>query len=346
MNNSNSKKNVINVSSAFVKQLVSDKYHSAMINVYGEKYLKYREQWDSAIAGEWTPSHPLHVDLELFNACNYRCSFCPYSLPTAERPKGFNVDGNKRLSKNIIEKILKEANQRLLAVELGYNTEPLLQAEIVETIKLCKHYGVLDIRMGTNGSLLHKVDTDELIKSGLSQLQVSIDAIDNESYKRARQSDMYDQVVRNITNLVQRRDALKSLLPRLRVTYVMTPENRQHTDIFRKQWENIADIIGFQDLITYDDANLSVSSEGLKSCDITNFDGCYMPKVRMSVRSDGTIHPCCTVPGMKLRIGNVTNNTLEELWKSETMIKIRQSHFDGSWKKNLICKNCIGNTKE
>ena len=334
-----------NLSSATVKQIVGDQYHAIMLDIHGNRYLEYRELWDSAINNKCELSHPMHVDFELFNACNYRCSFCPYSLPKAERPRGFNVLGSQRLHIGLIEKVLREASGRLYAVELGYNTEPLLHDDIIDIIRLCKRQGVLDIRMGTNGSKLARVDNRELVHSGLTQLQISIDAIDSQSYKKARQSDLYESVVNNITTFVALRDSLGSLLPRIRVTYVMTPENKPSAYTFQEQWSDIADIIGFQDLITYSDANLAVSSAGLKPTSLDNYDGCYMPKVRLSIRSDGTVHPCCTVPGMKLRVGNVQKNRLDEIWSSTTMKKIRSSHFDGTWKQNTICRDCVAGTQ-
>ena len=330
-----------NVDSAIVKQIVNDKYHSIMFQVYGNSYLKYRELGDSAISGRCEISHPIHVDFELFNACNYRCSFCPYSLPKDERPMGFNVAGSQRLDIGLIQKVLREASGRLYAVELGYNTEPLLHRDIVDIIKLCKINGVLDIRMGTNGSLLNRIDNEELIHSGLSQLQVSIDAVDVQSYKKARQSDLYNSVVDNVVSFVKLRDSLGSLLPRIRVTYVMTADNKHGVNIFKEQWADIADIIGFQDLLSYSDANLTVNTEGLSTADLNDFDGCYMPKVRLSIRSDGTVHPCCTVPGMKLRVGNIQRDRLDEIWGRKSMKKIRSSHFDDTWQENVVCRDCV-----
>ena len=80
--------------------------------------------WDQAIAGDINLTHPIHVDFELFNACNYRCSFCPYSTTPSDRPKHFNVSGSKKLDVELIEKVLSESKGRLYAVEFGYNTEP------------------------------------------------------------------------------------------------------------------------------------------------------------------------------------------------------------------------------
>jgi radical SAM protein with 4Fe4S-binding SPASM domain len=337
--------NIPDLSSFTVNQIVSDSYHNALLQVYGGKYIRYRSLWDQAISGKIELDHPLHVDFELFNSCNYRCSFCPYSSPSSERPRGFDVKGTKELSLSLIEKVLIEAQGRLLAVELGYNTEPLLSQEILNIISLCKLYGVLDIRMSTNGSLLDKYDPSQLISSGLTQLQVSIDAVDDESYRLARQSSNYAKVVRNIHRVIKAREKSGSTLPRIRVTYVMTPQNKGSAQLFKNQWNGIADIIGLQDLMVYPETNLKVSTDGLVSVkDDSSYPGCYMPKVRLSIRSDGTVHPCCTVPGMSLRLGSIEDQSIEQLWRSPAMQKIRQSHFDGSWIKNKVCASCISNT--
>lgn len=60
-----------NLDSVTIKQIVNNKYHSIMLQVYGNSYLKYRELWDSAINGRCEIRHPIRVDFELSNACNY-----------------------------------------------------------------------------------------------------------------------------------------------------------------------------------------------------------------------------------------------------------------------------------
>jgi radical SAM protein with 4Fe4S-binding SPASM domain len=333
------------LSSATVKQVVSDEYHDVMYKVFGRRYLEYRQLWSDSISGVARPEFPLHIDFELLNACNYRCSFCPYSTAPNERPKGFNVAGSKALDIRLIEKVLTEADGQLYAVELGYNTEPLLRSDIFDIIRMCKEFGVLDIRMSTNGSLLKQMPAEELINSGLTQLQVSIDATSHETYLVARQSENYEDVVSSLKAFIGIRNKLSSLLPRLKTSYVMTSENSKHASLFKHQWNGIADIIALQDLITYPEAGLEVDSAGLQPYDVNEYPGCYMPKVRLSIRSDGTVHPCCTVPGMTLKVGNIRDRTVSEIWNSYSARSIRDSHCDGSWEKNKICFSCIANTQ-
>ena len=333
------------ISTPAVKQLVADDYHRHLYDIYGDRYLSYRHKWTEASKFTINPSYPIQLDLELFNACNYKCSFCPYSYSPSDRPRGFDVKGSKTMSIELIRSILSQSNGHLYAVELGYNTEPLLHPNILDIIRLCKDNGVLDIRMGSNGSLLGNVDMEALIKSGLTQLQVSIDAVDEESYELSRNSNLYESVVSNVKKFVSLRDELGLTLPRLRVTYVMTAQNKKNSDLFLSQWENVADIIGLQDLLVYDTKsdNNETNHTDLTSTNPFAYDSCYMPNVRLSIRSDGTVHPCCTVPGMQLKVGDANKQSIQDIWNSPAMVKIRQSHQSGEWRSNLVCKSCIEN---
>jgi hypothetical protein len=67
------------------------------------------------------------------------------------------------------------------------------------------------------------------------QLQVGIGAVDTMTYEQARGSDKYDEAVKNIKTFVQEHDSLGAILPRIRVSYVMTPEHAKNSTLFRQQ---------------------------------------------------------------------------------------------------------------
>ena len=333
-----------------VQQFVGDRYFKVLYEHFGDSFLDYRERWSRAIAGDLTEiaKGPLHVDLELSNSCNYKCSFCPYSAPVELRPDGFNSSQDSiMMPLDLARKVLYESREcGALAVEFGYNTEPLLYPYIFEIISYAKELGFIDIRMGTNGSLLNPANVEKLLDSGLTQLQVSIDAVDSDSYKLARQSNLYSKVTNNINGFLDARNSRNRTLPVLRVTYVMTPENKKNADIFYNQWKNLADIVALQDLFVYDNVNESqkpVDSIPEKAVSSSELESCYMPKVRLSVKSDGTVHPCCTVPGMSIKVGNVNESGVAAVWNCESMQSLRTSHLDGTWIHNKICLDCMLN---
>ncbi|MAQ88972.1 MAG: hypothetical protein CMM03_03870 [Rhodopirellula sp.] len=336
-----------------LQSFIKDDYFAKLFKKFGSEFIDYRQRWDRASSASHLDDcvGPIHIDLELSNSCNYRCSFCPYSVPKPQRPKGFNSDlSNIMMPMKLVTKALTEsAALGARALELGYNTEPLLYPHLFEVIKLARNLGFVDIRMGTNGSLLEPKLSAKLIEAGLTQLQVSVDAIDEDTYKLSRNSMLYNKVVFNIKRFLDIRRSLASDLPLLRLTYVMTPQNRKNSDQFLEQWGDLADQVTLQDLFVYENVNEQNSGVSdaapltLHSNDINTDSNCYMPKVRLSIKSDGTVHPCCTVPGMSLKVGNLNEMSISDIWNSPSFMRIRSSHIDGTWKANKICSDCMSN---
>ena len=332
-----------------LKSFTKGSYHSRLYSVFGEDFLDYRRRWEAAISATSVDEceGPIHVDLELSNSCNYRCSFCPYSVAKEFRPKGFNSEGSmETMPFELVEKVLSQSySLGARALELGYNTEPLLYPRLFDVIALARSLGYLDIRMGTNGSLLTSKVSQNLIQAGLTQLQVSVDAVDERSYKKSRNSSLYNKVVQNINSFLKLRSDESSSLPLLRLTYVMTPENAINSSQFLEQWSQKADQVTLQELFTYENVNKSSTSSTAENSDHSDSmdSNCYMPKVRLSVKSDGSVHPCCTVPGMSLKVGDLNHMSVSDVWSSPSFTRIRKSHIEGTWGSNQTCTDCMTN---
>src|SRR5262245_52466598 len=57
-----------------------DDWERPFVETFGEPYLEYRRAWERA-GPLWIPEFPLHIDFQLVDACNMRCSFCPRDEP-------------------------------------------------------------------------------------------------------------------------------------------------------------------------------------------------------------------------------------------------------------------------
>ena len=95
------------------------------------------------------------------------------------------------------------AKNGLRAIRLNYINEPLIRKDIIKFIEYAKKAGILDIYLSTNGSLLTEKIIRELINSGLTRLQVSIDATTKETFNKIRQGGNFDAVVRNTLNFIK-----------------------------------------------------------------------------------------------------------------------------------------------
>lgn len=194
----------------------------------------------------------------------------------------------------------------------------------------------MDIYFSTNGSLLNEKMSISLIKSGLDRLQVSLDAFTEETYRSLRPGGNFQKVVENVKNFLRIRNERNMELPTLRVNFVKQKENIDELQDFCNYWmEQGADSIGIQDF-----------SEWMVEKDDSEYQDtvfhCNMPFNRLVIRYNGDVLPCCLFMSTELVLGNIHKNSIEEMWNSSFIKKLRELHSaDMGWKENPTCRKCV-----
>jgi radical SAM protein with 4Fe4S-binding SPASM domain len=67
---------------------------------------------------------------------------------------------------------------------------------------------------------------------------------------------------------------------------------------------------------------------------------CHRPLIRMIVQYDGTVANCCEDTFGSFDLGNVYEQSLEELWFSERHVEIIKDLVAGARGKYGLCLNC------
>jgi radical SAM protein with 4Fe4S-binding SPASM domain len=296
--------------------------------------------WDKASNFEIETNYPLQIEFELVNACNYKCIFCPYSFEEADMPKNFNLPKKEKIFDfQLFKKIIDEGSvSGLKSIELGYNTEPFLYKNLILAIEYAKSKGILDIRLSTNGSKLTRKASVAVIKAGLTNLNISLDAFSKETYQIMRQSNEYENVKKNILELLEVKKELNVIFPAVRISFVETEKNHHEKKDFIEFWKNKVDYISVQSLIKYKNTITDLSLK--KIVKEINYN-CHQPWTRVSIKSNGDIKPCCSVPGMEFNLPNANNISIKEFWNNTFSKKLRQDLKSGLGYKNQICKSCI-----
>jgi MoaA/NifB/PqqE/SkfB family radical SAM enzyme len=320
-----------------------------------KKYDEYRNNFEKAKNLKFIPEYPIQIDFELNYSCNFSCSMCTWSVENA-KGRGKSTWFNFKAFKEIID---EGVDKGLKAIRLNYINEPLIRKDIIDFIDYAKKKGVLDIYLSTNGSLLTNKISKDLILSGLTRLQVSIDAFSKKTFDQIRQGGDFTKVIKNTENFINLRNSMSQELPTVRVNFVRTHINKLELDPFIKFWIDKADCIGIQDLV--DIMNLDNNKSQLKK---KKFQ-CNQPFYHLTVRYDGSLLPCCTffaakLPLSKLKVkediefsksknlhnleGNLKKKSIEETWKSDEINLLRSIHKSGEYFKNDICKECVLST--
>jgi MoaA/NifB/PqqE/SkfB family radical SAM enzyme len=132
---------------------------------------------------------PVCLYLEVTNRCNLLCETCPRTFEALEPPK----DMSFALFRSIIDQV--EGLKRVVLHGVG---EPMLVKDLPLMIRTLKERGI-HVLFNTNGTLLTPRKRRELIDSGLDELRVSLDAAEADSFLKVRGKDMFDRIVRNVS---------------------------------------------------------------------------------------------------------------------------------------------------
>jgi len=137
-----------------------------------------------------------YIRLSISDVCNFKCGYC--------LPDGYKIDKSDNRSFLNIEEIGRLAKA---LSELGVSKirltggEPTVRKDFFEIIKIIKkNSGIKKTVMTTNGYRLDKIAND-IKNSGLDGINISIDSLNPDTFKKITGHDRLEEILRGIKNL-------------------------------------------------------------------------------------------------------------------------------------------------
>ena len=269
----------------------------------------------------------LKTGIELTNRCNMRCSMCP--LNTLKRPAA-------DMSWDLVEKVASEFRIHGLRLrwlhEMG---EPLLYPRLVEAINLFP-----GCSLSTNCKALDEEMSEKLLKSSLERIRLCPDTIHEEIYPVIRRGGNFQQTVSNIRRFLEMSKDYDIQVEIQKMVSKLTAEETvsQFGDFFR-----IAD---------YPNARIiEKTCEGIDTTDATElheeFYGCFQghPFRWFIVLADGRVTHCCyDSDGLQI-IGDLNNQTIEEIISSPRIPELIDAFRRRDWLNLPRCGECHRNAR-
>ena len=303
------------------------------------------------------------INLELTNACNFNCYFCPTSV--SKRKKTF-------LAYPLAKRIIREAAQDNLFNVISFTSlgEPLLHPRCLDIVKEAKSKGLITF-LATNGSLLTKRVTKELIKVKPDFLVLGVNAGKPKEFKLRCSRLNFNVYIKRI------KDALKVLnrVPGIHIilSYITTQglavdsalqmlpsendkeniirfwKNHIHvpiaTDFYKQTKKSLNNKEKFVHFFFRKDAtkisnNIYVRFKLLETSIIPSLTrkclppgkdskgSCQNIKTDFTVLSDGTCTFCCQQDyNGEINLGNIKNSSLKGIYfgKKATILKYLNS---------------------
>jgi len=270
---------------------------------------------------------PLTLTIESTTKCNLFCPMCV-------REKYHTPPRNMEFS--TFRKIIDEA-KGCLEFAVPYGTgEPLLNPEIYDMIAYCRRNGV-PTGISTNGTVLSEQASRRLIEAGLDYIIFAFDGATRETYEMYRKGASFDDVRNNILGFLRVKKDLKSKIFCI-VQMVALKENQNEGAALVRLWS----VEGIDEVrIKKDEVYIEGSAiPGSNASRPTLRHPCYLLwRGPMFIQYDGTVFPCCYMYP-HTAIGNITKNSLAEIWNSEDMVRLREAHIRKDLREYKSCRNC------
>ncbi len=271
---------------------------------------------------------PQCVIVEVTNVCNLRCPHC--TNKDMQRKRGF-------MDLEIFKKVVDEC------ITLGVDEvcitggEPTLHLKLMDMVDYAKRQGIKYLNMITNAQILTLFLSEKLIKVGLDALDVSIDAVMPETYKKMRPPGNLEATEANLMNLFKLKKEMGVTKPRVTVKFIKQPENASELNLFKQRWENLADEIFVTFLHNWAGA---INKKEPKWIGGFQRFPCSWIFRQMYVCWDGRVSLCCLDYEVKILLGDAKAQSIREIWHSPKLREIKQVHLDGNFNAISLCSQC------
>lgn len=163
-------------------------------------------------------SHPIGVEIEMTNRCNLACIQCLRSQGLKPYKLGdIDPDNYKRILDQF---------PYVMNISLNGFGEPMMYKHFFDIVAYTRKVRPWSkIGIYTNGILIDEEKAYRMMNSGLTEVDISIDAAYPDTYKRVRRGGRLETLHENIHRLVRIKKETRSKFPLIGVNYVMVNDN-------------------------------------------------------------------------------------------------------------------------
>lgn len=273
---------------------------------------------------------PPQIIIETTAFCNMNCAHCGHG--EMKRKKG-NMD--IKLYKKIIDEIA-ENNPETEVWMTYYGEALLLKYKLYYMIKYAKDKGLKYVVLNTNAMLLDDEMADLIIESGLDRFIFSIDGYSCNTYEKIRVYGKRDIVYNNIINMNNKLKEKGLKKPFMEVQFSIMNENEHELDDFLNFWRKQNIYIKTREKLTWggtvEAPNLDKYQERI---------ACPWAMANCAITWDGNIVACTIDYEGKFISGNVTNDTIKNIWnaKHKQFVELHLNHKFNELPE--FCKGCL-----
>lgn len=253
------------------------------------------------------------------------------------------------------KQLIDEIGGYLILVQFWNQGEPFIHTGLSEMVSYVKSKRI-PAMTSTNGHFFQKAEqVESIVQSGIDEIIISFDGIDQKTYERYRVGGQFDKVIDGIKKLVQYKQDRKSGRPLINLQFLVLKHNQDQIEKIKAMGRELG-----VDLVTLKSAQIYSDKQGLAYLPDDDrfrrytFNGkTHLMKSRFPnwcqliwtigvVNWDGSVTPCCFDKDGEYCVGNAFQEgaVFKRIWKG--------GRFQAFRKKVLrdrssisICLNCF-----
>ena len=284
-------------------------------------------------------SAPVYLKIETTHYCHLKCPGCRHSS-TKETQMGFKD----------FKKIVDPFIDTLSGISFSHLGEPLWCCDLPKMMSYA-HNNNIGTMFPSNLSIpISDIYAEELIRSGLDLIMVSLDGTIKETYNGYRRGGNFELVLENVKKLSDAKTRLDITYPDIQWKFTVFDHNKHEIDHVIKNYRyygfdsySIEHDRGNKKNITY---KLRKSYENDRR---RKHKACFWPWNVMIVAWDGDVQPCCWtykdhIKGYRTTIGNAIKNSSKDIWHGSNYSHFREGFNRHNYGARMypVCKLCIG----
>ncbi|NQT31195.1 MAG: SPASM domain-containing protein [Deltaproteobacteria bacterium] len=291
---------------------------------------------------------PLILLVQTQSFCNGRCSICPYPTVSKQLPQG-------RMEWSLFQKVIDEAAAEPLLASIVFelHNEPLLDERIFDCVSYIKTKAPgKRVAVVTNGELLDRFSPEDIVRSNLDSLSISLNAHSRETYERINTGLDYEKVMDNISRMLSN----PSTRQKTRLNFILTEQNESEVYEATRYWRergvstkvsgvtNRAGILENYEKLRpkagYDSGSGPAAGWRRLKGGVRHALGCHVPFYEMNVLFNGDVLICSEDWNRTTVVGNVATQSLKEIWNSEKANENRRLLLKKKFEQLDSCKEC------
>ena len=273
-----------------------------------------------------------NIIIETTSICNAGCVMCPHTA--MKRKKELMRDETFDL---IIKKLKREGIGPLAVILNGFG-DPLTDQKIFDRVRtIKKEFPGTIVKFYSNLGLANDKVIENILNSGLDEINVSFNGYDRENYEKTMGID-FQKTLDNLKNLIAEKNKAQSLL-KIRISMALVSHNTGDEKKFIKFWRDKVDSVSVNKIHTYNNSVEDVSGKNKINFRKPAYPCKYLWNT-IVFGTGGDIYLCCLDYEGRCNFGNISENGILDVFYGEGFNNIREKHLKNDVKSIDMCSAC------